>query len=119
MKTQPSGDFAVEPQENITFSVTRKDSPCKVSFDCQGWQSCTPVTSPDVHSKTKTCTATALSGSQSTCSITVDFRNDSAGTYDPGDQYAVTIAGSKGGSYSDTFTPPPTLSAQTYVFSVE
>jgi len=119
MKVRPSGDFDVEPVENITFTVKRKNTPCKAGFDCQGWQNCGSVTSPSVDTRVKTCTAVANSGGQSTCTVTVDFRNDEAGTFDPSDQYSVMIAGSKGGSFTDTFTPPPVLNAQTYTFFVE
>jgi hypothetical protein len=119
MKVRPTGDFDVERSENITFTVKRKNTPCKAGFDCQGWQSCGSVTSPGADTKVKTCTASANSGDESTCTVSVDFRNDAAGTYDPADQYSVTITGSKGGSFTDTFTPPPVLNAQTYSFFVE
>ncbi|MBZ5524295.1 MAG: hypothetical protein LAP21_18825 [Acidobacteriia bacterium] len=119
MKVLPNGDFVVAASEAITFKVRRKNTPCQASFDCAGWASCGPVTDTDDHTKVKTCTATRNSGDESLCTITVDFRQDASGTFDPTDRYTVEITGSHDGSFTEDFTPPPVLNGRTYHFTVE
>jgi hypothetical protein len=120
MKVLPTGDFMVEASEIITFTVKRKNTPCKTGFDRRGkWQSCGNVETPDANTRVTTCTATTIGGDQSSCTITVDFRNDATGAFDPADQYHVTITGSRGGSFTEAFTPPPVLNGNTYHFTVE
>lgn len=119
MKVLPNGDFEVEASEDITFTVKRKDTPCKAFFDCHGWERCSDVAHPDQSTCVKTCTAKATSRAQSQCSIALDFRNDDQGGFDPDDEYTVDIVGSSGGSFTDTFDPPPVLNGTTYHFTVK
>ncbi len=119
MKVLPNGYFEVGRSETITFTVTRKTASCKASFDCQGWANCGPMSTAGAHTKIKTCSATANKSDSATCTINVDFRNDTAGSFDPGDKYTVTVTGNAGTSFTDTFSPPPVLNGQTYDFSVE
>lgn len=119
MKVLPTGDFVAEPSEEITFKVTRKNTPCKASFDCQGWADGGQVIDLDDHTKQKTCKATANEGDEQSCAIVVGFREDAQGTFDPSDQYTVQITGSKGGGFNDKFTPPPVQNGSTYDFTVE
>jgi hypothetical protein len=119
MKVLPTGDFEVEPSEDITFTVRRNDSPCNPGFDCHGWEDCGNVTRPDQNTCVKTCTAKSTSGAQSKCSVSVDFRNDAQGSFDTEDEYTVDIIGSSGGSFTSTFDPPPVLNGRTYQFTVK
>ena len=119
MKVLATGDFEVEPSEDITFTVKRKDTPCKVGFDCHGWQSCGEVARPDPNTCVKTCTAKSTSGTQSQCNLSVDFRNDDQGSFNPDDEYTVEIIGSSGGSFTGTFDPPPVLNGRAYHFTIK
>lgn len=119
MTVLPNGNFQVAPSEDITFTVKRTDTPCKAGFDCHGWASCDPITNPNPNTTVKTCTAQSTSGANSNCAVSIDFRNDDQGSFDPDDEYTVEITGSEGGSFTSTFDPPPVLNGQNYVFVIQ
>ena len=120
MKARPDGDFDVAPAEKITFKVVRKNPPNKATINPRrGWAGCDPEQEPDDSTKIRTCTAPAQAGATAVTTIGVDFRKDAQGTFDPDDSYSVEISGSNGGTTTDTFSPPPVLNGNDYIFHVE
>lgn len=120
MQSRADGDFDVEPSEKITFKVTRKNPLNKATINPrQGWASCVAEQQPDDKTKIRACTAPLQGGASCTTTIGVDFRNDDQGTFDPDDTYTVTVSGSAGGSDNESFSPPPVLNTEDFVFHVK
>lgn len=119
MRSRADGDFDVDPDEKITFKVVRQDTPNQATINCRvGWASCDPEEEPDNKTKTRTCQAPHDEGKSSSTTVGVDFREDAQGTYDPNDEYTIEVSGSKGGSTTDTISPPPVLNTEDFVFHV-
>lgn len=121
MQQRPDGEFDVEHDEKVTFKVVRVvDSPNLATINPRrGWASCDPEQQPDDKTKTRTCQAPSEEGATCKTTIGVDFRKDAKGTFDPADEYTIDVSGSKGGSASDSITPPPVLNSEDFVFHVK
>ncbi len=119
MQITPVGTISVAPREKITFTVKRvKDTPCKAGWDMSGWETCGPEQQPDQHTRARVCTAPATKGANCAATVTVDFRKDAQGTYDPDEEYDVTIQGETGQPLTVPFSPPPVIRGQTFRFQV-
>lgn len=120
MRPRPDGDFDVEPKEEITFKVIRKNTPNKATIDPrQGWVSPGSEQVPDDRTKTRTCEAPPGKGAVCKAEIGVNFRKDEQGKYDPDDEYSIQVSGSAGGSVTDSIAPPPVMNSQPYIFHVK
>ena len=119
MQVNLSGPILVAPGEKITFTVKRvKDTPCNAAWEFEGWSSIGPAQRPDDHTLLQVCTAPTGAGAACTATVAVDFRKDPAGTYDPAEEYDVTLDGQTGHSITIPFGAPPVLNGQTFNFQV-
>jgi hypothetical protein len=118
MRLNSNGTFEADPGEKITFTVTRKNSPCLAGFDPRGWEKCDEETAPDDRTRIKSCTAKKTVSSNSSMTIAVDFKKDEKGAYDPEDEYNVNIKGETGKAVDVPFSPPPVINAETFKFHV-
>jgi len=119
MQLNPGGSISVVPGERITFTVKRiKDTPCKAGWVMNGWGTCDPEQQPDDQTRVRVCTAPPTTGAKCTATVTVDFRKDDQGTFDPDEEYDVTIQGQTGQPFTTPFSPPPVINGQTFHFEV-
>ena len=119
MQINIGAPILIGPTEKITFTVSRKkDPPCKAAFLMNGWQDCDQIAQPDPKTRLKTCIAPQTIGSKCDATVTVDFRKDEQGTFDPEEEYDVTIQGETGHSVVVPFFPPPVINGQTFHFQV-
>ncbi len=119
MQLNPGGPISIAPREKITFTVKRKkDVPCKSGWKMSGWASCDPEQQPDDHTRLQICTAPQAVGAKCNATVTVDFRKDAQGTYDPDEEYDVTIQGQSGEPFTVPFSPPPAINGQPFHFQV-
>jgi hypothetical protein len=119
MQINIGGPILVTPGEKITFTVTRvKDTPCKANWAFNGWAACGPETQPNGHTRVRVCTAPQTIGAKCDATVAVDFSKDDQGTYDPDEEYDVTVQGETGHSFTVPFSPPPVINGQTFHFQV-
>jgi len=119
MKTRNGSQILLAQGESVTFTVKRrKDTPCKAGWTMSGWESCDPEQQPDDHTRVRVCKAPQTIGAKCNSTVAVDFSKANQGTYDPDEEYDVTIQGETGTPMTIPFSPPPVLNGQTFHFQV-